>query len=110
MSLLRSTPETENSSLNSHPNSKTLELAQLLTEQLTITAGTWHRLKSNRKARALEQAAAAIVFLLKDQPQEAHVRLQQAVGWLDRSISAPPCPTHGSKKAKVSEVSITSDS
>lgn len=71
------------------------ELAQLLLQKLSITDGNWHRLKSNRKARASEQAAAALVFLLKDQPEEALPRLQQAVGWLDRSLSAPPCPTHG---------------
>ena len=74
---------------------QTLNLAQQLATQLTITSMDWHRLKSNRQARALEQAAAAIVFLLKQQPQEALIRLQQAVGWLDRSITAPPCPTHG---------------
>lgn len=73
----------------------TLELAQALMERLTISANDWHRLKSNRKARASEQAAAALVFLLKEQPKEALPRLQQATGWLDRSISAPPCPTHG---------------
>lgn len=73
----------------------TLELAQALMERLTISASDWHRLKSNRKARACEQAAAALVFLLKEQPEEALPRLHQAVGWLDRSISAPPCPTHG---------------
>ncbi|MEQ8960060.1 MAG: DUF6439 family protein, partial [Coleofasciculus sp. C2-GNP5-27] len=56
-----------------------------------------HRLKSNRPARAKEQAAAALVFLLKEQPEEALVRLRQASGWLDRSISAPPCPTHGNR-------------
>ncbi|MBE9019722.1 hypothetical protein C7Y66_20610 [Chroococcidiopsis sp. CCALA 051] len=73
----------------------TQELAQALLERLSISPDEWHKLKSNRKARANEQAAAAIVFLLKDQPEEALPRLQQAVGWLDRSISAPPCPTHG---------------
>lgn len=73
----------------------TLELAQALAERLAITDKDWHRLKSNRPARAGEQAAAALVFLLKDNPEEALARLQQAVGWLDRSISAPPCPTHG---------------
>ncbi|AFY85842.1 MAG: hypothetical protein CLLPBCKN_002437 [Chroococcidiopsis cubana SAG 39.79] len=72
----------------------TQELAQALLERLSISPDEWHKLKSNRKARANEQAAAAIVFLLKDQPEEALPRLQQAVGWLDRSISAPPCPTH----------------
>jgi hypothetical protein len=71
------------------------ELAQLLLEKLAINDSNWHRLKSNRHARASEQAAAALVFLLKNQPDEALPRLQQAVGWLDRSISAPPCPTHG---------------
>lgn len=72
----------------------TLELAQALMERLTISPNDWHKLKSNRTARASEQAAAAIVFLLKDQPEESLPRLQQAAGWLDRSISAPPCPTH----------------
>jgi hypothetical protein len=72
-----------------------LELAQALLTNLTISDGNWHRLKSNRNARAAEQVAAALVFLLKEQPQEALPRLQQAVGWLDRSISAPPCPSHG---------------
>jgi Family of unknown function (DUF6439) len=76
-----------------------LKLAQALAERLTIQSHDWHRLKSNRQVRALEQAAAAIVFLLKDHPEEALVRLQQAVGWLDRSISAPPCPTHGHRES-----------
>lgn len=75
----------------------TLELAQALVERLSITDRDWHRLKANRKARSSEQVAVALLFLLKDQPEEALPRLQQAVGWLDRSISAPPCPTHGSK-------------
>lgn len=73
------------------------ELAQVLAEQLAIAPNDWHRLKSNRNARAAEQAAAALVYLLNNQPEEALVRLQQATGWLDRSISAPPCPTHGHK-------------
>ncbi len=75
----------------------TLELAQALMERLSISPNDWHKLKSNRKARASEQAAAALVFLLKEQPEEALARLQQASGWLDRSISAPPCPTHGNR-------------
>lgn len=75
----------------------TLELAQALMERLTISPNDWHKLKSNRQVRANEQAAAAIVFLLKNQPEEALQRLQQAEGWLDRSISAPPCPSHGNK-------------
>ncbi|MFB2876397.1 DUF6439 family protein [Floridanema aerugineum] len=73
----------------------TLELAQALMERLTITPNDWHRLKSNRQARAGEQAAAALLFLLKNQPEEALPRFNQASGWLDRSISAPPCPSHG---------------
>lgn len=75
----------------------TLELAQALMERLSISPNDWHRLKSNRKVRASEQAAAALVFLLKDEPHEALQRLQQATGWLDRSLCAPPCPTHGNK-------------
>lgn len=72
-----------------------LELAQALAERLAIAPNNWHRLKGNRKARAAEQAAIALVYLLKDQPEEALARFQQASGWLDRSISAPPCPSHG---------------
>lgn len=71
------------------------ELAQALLSKLAIDDKNWHRLKSNRKARASEQTAAALVLLLKDQPEEALARLQQAVGWLDRSIAAPPCEAHG---------------
>lgn len=73
----------------------TLELAQALMEKLTISPDDWHRLKSNRNARASELLAAAMVFLVKNEPQEAQARLEQAIGWLDKSISAPPCPTHG---------------
>lgn len=78
----------------------TLELAQALAARLTLTDMDWHRLKSNRKVRASEQAAAALVFLLKEQPEEALPRLRQAAGWLDHSVSAPPCPTHGHRQAK----------
>lgn len=73
----------------------TIELAQALAQRLAIPEKDWHRLKTNRSVRAQEQTAAALVFLLKDQPDEALPRLRQATGWLDRSISAPPCPTHG---------------
>ncbi|MGK7876056.1 MAG: DUF6439 family protein [Xenococcaceae cyanobacterium] len=76
----------------------TLELAQTLAQRLAIAPNDWHRLKANRKAQASQQAVAALVFLLKDQPQEALVRLNQAAGWLDRSICAPPCPTHGNHR------------
>lgn len=78
----------------------TLELAQALMERLSISPNDWHRLKSNRNSRASEQAAAALVFLLKNQPQEALARLEQAAGWLDKSISAPPCPTHGDRNSE----------
>lgn len=77
----------------------TEELAQALAERLTLTEGNWHKQKANRSIRAKEQVGAALVFLLRGQPQEALPRLQQAVGWLDRSISAPPCPSHGDREA-----------
>jgi hypothetical protein len=86
-------PQIDQAAPSPHPSAT--ELAQALAEQLAITPNDWHRLKANRKARAAEQAAAALVYLLKDQPEEALLRLQQATGWLDRSIAAPPCPTHG---------------
>ena len=93
--------ESKHMQLSTDVNSlTTLELAQALMDRLGIAPNDWHRLKSNRKARASEQAAAALVFLLKDQPDEAIARLEQATGWLNRSISAPPCPTHGDRGKK----------
>jgi len=73
----------------------TLELAQELASRMAIPHEDWHRLKGNRSAQAKQQAAAALVFLLKEHPEEALLRLQQAVGWLDRSVASPVCPTHG---------------
>ncbi len=73
------------------------ELAQALSERLAIAPNDWHRLSSNRAVRAREQAAAALVYMLKDQPEEAIPRLNQAVGWLDRTLKAPPCPSHGAQ-------------
>ncbi|GBF83820.1 DUF6439 family protein [Aphanothece sacrum] len=72
-----------------------LALAQALAEKLTITPNQWHSLKGDRQAQAQQQLAAALVFLLKEQPQEALPHLHQATGWLDRSISPLPCPGHG---------------
>ncbi len=90
-----STPDAGKSHLPALRQASTEELAQALMEKLAITDKDWHQLKANRKARASEQVAAALVLLLKDQPDAALPRLQQAIGWLDRSITAPPCPTHG---------------
>ncbi len=86
---------TSTAKVKSLETATTLELAQALAERCCITPQDWHRLKANRQAQASQQAAAALVFLLSKQPEEALVRLQQATGWLDRSISAPPCPSHG---------------
>ncbi|APB32879.1 hypothetical protein GlitD10_0565 [Gloeomargarita lithophora Alchichica-D10] len=73
----------------------TQQLAQALCDRLRITPEQWHRLKSNRHARAAEQLAAALSYLLHDQPEQALAHTQQAQGWLDRSLKAPPCPEHG---------------
>ncbi len=81
----------------------TLELAQALAARLKIGPDDWHRLKSDRQARSLEQAIAAVVFLIERQPDEALLRLEQATGWLDRSVSAPPCPTHGHRGTQKSQ-------
>jgi Family of unknown function (DUF6439) len=86
---------TQRSNAETLQSLSTLELAQALAERLAIAPNDWHRLKANRPAQAGQQLSAALVFLLKEQPQEALVHLNQASGWLDRSISAPPCPTHG---------------
>ncbi|HHP7229724.1 MAG TPA: DUF6439 family protein [Xenococcaceae cyanobacterium] len=71
---------------------ETLELAQALAAKLAISHQDWHRLKGNRKAQAGQQIASALVFLLKDRSSEALVHLNQAAGWLDRSVKAPGCP------------------
>ena len=79
-------------------DAEALALAQARAKQLAISPIDWHRLNSNRQIRAKEQVAAALVYLLNDNPEEALPRLEQAIGWLNRSIKAPPCPTHGKSK------------
>jgi hypothetical protein len=37
--------------------------------------------------------------LLKDNSEEALARIEQATGWLNHSLQAPPCPSHGDRKA-----------
>lgn len=80
----------------------TQELVQALSDRLTIAPIDWHSLKGNRKAQASQQVMAGLTYLLNDQPELALEHLQQAVGWLDRSLKAPPCPTHSTKKAQAS--------
>ncbi|MGB6016673.1 MAG: DUF6439 family protein [Nodosilinea sp.] len=79
-----------------------LELAQLLAERLAIKPTDWHRLNRDRRVRASEQLAAALVFLLKQNSAEALARVEQATGWLNRSLQAPPCPTHGDRNTRLS--------
>ena len=62
--MLKTTQSTQNVNLN---ELSTIELAQALAQRLAISEKDWHRLKANRSARASEQAAAALVFLLKNQ-------------------------------------------
>ncbi|WP_410510602.1 DUF6439 family protein [Nodosilinea sp. E11] len=76
-----------------------LELAQLLAERLAIKPADWHRLNRDRRVRAKEQLAAALVFLLKNSSDEALARVEQAAGWLNHSLQAPPCPSHGDRQA-----------
>ncbi|AFY36761.1 hypothetical protein Lepto7376_0320 [[Leptolyngbya] sp. PCC 7376] len=71
-----------------------LELAEALAAKLVIAPNDWHRMKGNRKAQASQQLSAALVFLLNDNPKAALTHLQQATGWLDKSLSAPRCPDH----------------
>lgn len=89
-----STPASSNASLQQY---SALELAQALLQKLAVTDMNWHKMMANRKARAAELSAAALVYLLKENSEEALPRLEQAVGWLDRSVSAPPCASHGDR-------------
>jgi hypothetical protein len=95
--MTQSTQQPKNKQLEQFSD---LELAQALMERLSIAEKDWHKLKSDRKARAAEQIAAALVYLLKNQKEEVSQRLEQATGWLNRSLFAPPCPTHGNKENK----------
>lgn len=79
-----------------------LELAQALVERSLIAHQDWHRLKGDRQAQAKQQLASALVFLLKEQPQEALQHLNQAAGWLNGSLASPPCPDAQRRKAKKS--------
>ena len=78
-----------------------LELAQALAERSVIAHQNWHRLKGNRQAQAKQQLTSALVFLLKDRPQEALQHLNQATGWLNGSLASPPCPDAQKKKPKI---------
>lgn len=75
----------------------TQTLVQAVAERFAIPSQDWHRLKGNRTARTKEQVAIALTALMNDQTDVALAHLQQAVGWLDRSVSAPPCPSHGDR-------------
>jgi hypothetical protein len=75
-----------------------LELAQALVERSVIAHQNWHRLKGNRKAQAQQQLTSALVLLLKDQPEAALPHLNQAIGWLDGSLTSPPCPDAQKRK------------
>lgn len=96
--------------LVTQPDLSAEALAQALAERLAIAPQDWHRLKGDRQAQAGQALAAALVYLLKDNPQAALTHIRQAEGWLDRSLSAPPCPTHGSKTPKKQGTSPTTNS
>ena len=89
--MLENTQLSQKASMHDLSN---LELAQILAERLAISHKDWHRLKGNRKAQAAQQLTSALVFLLKEQPELALSHTNQAQGWLDRSLKAPPCPEH----------------
>lgn len=94
------TPQAQ-SPLDSRPDLDALsdlELAQVLAERLAIKPNDWHRLNRNRQVRAQEQLAAALVYLLSQKSEEALPRVEQALGWLNRTVTAPPCPSHGQRK------------
>ena len=87
--MFENTPVSETKTLQ---ESSTLELAQELAQRLAISHKDWHRLQGDRKAQAGQQLSSALIFLLKDQPELALSHLQQAAGWLDKSLKAPGCP------------------
>jgi hypothetical protein len=78
-----------------------LELAQILAQRLAISHRDWHRLQGDRKAQAQQQLISALIFLLKDRSDLALDHLQQATGWLDRSLKAPGCPDKKALSSKL---------
>lgn len=80
-----------------------LELARALAARSAIAHQDWHRLKGDRTSQAKQQLASALVFLLSDRPQEALERINQAAGWLDGSLAAPPCPDAKKRNSKQKE-------
>ena len=76
-----------------------LELATALAERSLIPHQDWHRLKGDRQAQAKQQLTAALVFLLKEQPEAALTHLQQAADWLNGSLKSPPCPDRDRRKS-----------
>jgi len=79
------------------------DLARALLERLSIDERDWHRQKGDRLVRAREQVAAALVFLLADNSDEAAERLALALDWVERRVKAPPCPDrerHAARRSK----------
>ncbi len=77
-----------------------LELAQILAQKVTISNYDWHKLKNDRQAQAVQQITASLVYLLNGDKEQALEHLNQAKGWLDRTIKPLPCPTHGHSEKK----------
>ena len=77
-----------------------LELAQILARKVAISNYDWHKLKNNRQAQAVQQITASLVYLLNGDSQEALQHLNQAQGWLDRTIKPMACPDHGHSQKK----------
>ena len=102
--MLEQTPFSTASSIHSHKQTKVvadltdLELAQALVERSVISHQDWHRLKGDRQAQAKQQLTAALVFLLKEQPEAALTHLNQAADWLNGSLKSPSCPDRDRRK------------
>lgn len=103
--MLEQTPFSPAPSIHSHQQTKVvadltdLELATALAERSLIPHQDWHRLKGDRQAQAKQQLTAALVFLLKEQPEAALNHLNQATDWLNGSLKSPPCPDRDRRKS-----------
>jgi hypothetical protein len=78
------------------------DLAEQLVHRLAIGDREWHAVKNQAPRRAAEQLAAALMQLLScDDPrrrdcgegrQQAIDLLENALGWLQGTVSDPGCP------------------
>ena len=72
---------------------ETVQLAEKLHLNLSLSDKNWHKLKNNHAHRAAELLSAAIVQLLqKGEASDIEALTEQSMLWLKKEINDPGCP------------------